>query len=1305
MRTIGSVGRVWLAAWACMAAAGALQAGQLFTAEYAAPAPAGYVLESGVAKGEVEGEVASLTIAVRVRLLQDGWVEVPLLSGNLAVTTAKVEGGERQKVFLRRRGKTLSLVANHRGTVTVTLVVASRVSVAEGQRRVRLPLVQGVAASTELTLPAANVAFSTSPQMDASQKELADGRTAVTLYGAPAASVELTWSTQPRLADLEPLVFVAHRAHAEIGRGAFRITSTLDYTVLQGTVQELALDMPKEASLLSVTGDGIERWDTTPTGLTVRLAERIKRDYRLKVVTEAPLTKLPADLPIPLVGARAVQREKGTVSLEAQKGIKVEPGQSKGVRQMDVAELGAHIGAQRRQMPSLPSAPDLAFRFLRRPVEIRVRAAPVEPKVTARVLSAVVASQETLHTVNTILYDIREAGVFRFRLRIPEGSKLLDVRCAHLNTWQMEKDVLTVELRTKAEGAYTLTVENEQLVKQDTRFQPLELLDVERQTGHVAVSSRKGTKVEIADKPSGGAVQIDIEELPPELRPEERPVELGFRTIRHPFAIPLVVGAVQPQVYVVNSSLIRLEERELKLETHLDVDIRKSGIFELRLTFPRELRLADDIRGPNIEDWRQDRENETLAITFQGKVSGQLQVVLRAEMTLEEDYQGLRVPRVVAQNVKKEVGYLAFATALAIRMSAPPDQVKGLNPIALTELSVPLLKGAPRDEMALAFKFLKPDWTLDLAIEPIQPVVNALATSRVELSSTVEYTTARVQYEIRQAGIDTFYLEFPAGARAVEIEGQHIKERSPIDALPAAEGAEEAEAEQDTGRPIWRVVLQKKIKPKYGLAVSFERALGAGTQDKRARVSYEGVKALRVQREEGYVVLAARTNVEVEPPKIDKAYPVDPSQIPDQSLVLQGAPAIWACQYMAHPYSLTLDVIKHEDVEVITAVANLAWFETVVARDGRSITDLFLIMRNNNQQYLKLKVPEGAEIWEAKVNAQTVDAARDKFDRVLVPIAGASQSGVEFQVSLRYEQKFGELDQWSELDLVAPALSIPVLRCLWDVYVPEEMSLVNLGGNMSEIPAEEEAGIVAYYRQSRRRVRERQAELQQQQIQRNAPDLQRGKRGPIGQRSLDTGEAPKAGKVYFRFEKIMALDVGQEARAVPPVRLELVLMRDAFGYVMTLLVVLVFVGGMAYNWTQPGRRRIQVFASLCLLFFVIWALAPDFYYDLVWMGGVMSILGLLVALGHLGVVWGRAWAAERPATQPLPAPKRVGPAPDSAARMSGTEDSTTGPEPTPQAGDAPTPPSDREPDDAGGADRSEPDEPASSEGPDKEGSA
>ena len=97
--------------------------------------------------------------------------------------------------------------------------------------------------------------------------------------------------------------------------------------------------------------------------------------------------------------------------------------------------------------------------------------------------------------------------------------------------------------------------------------------------------------------------------------------------------IEIAIGRIQPEIHVQVFSAITLKEKELLLNARLDYDVRKAGIFELRIAFPSELRLVDTIHGDLIDDWRIDKQKQQLIVGFLTFVSTTTGITL-SDLTL-----------------------------------------------------------------------------------------------------------------------------------------------------------------------------------------------------------------------------------------------------------------------------------------------------------------------------------------------------------------------------------------------------------------------------------------------------------------------------------------------------------------------------------------------------------------------------------------------------------------------------------------------------------------------------------------------
>lgn len=171
--------------------------------------------------------------------------------------------------------------------------------------------------------------------------------------------------------------------------------------------------------------------------------------------------------------------------------------------------------------------------------EVRVE----EPRVYAEVYTLVGIGDGLLTATSTIQHTILYAGVDTLRVRIPDGSTLLDVAGAGVRDWSVADGVLAVQLNYAAEGSYPLTLELERVIGEGdvTAAAPLPVpLGVERSKGWVGVESLGNLEIEPGQV--AGASPVDVRALPAAiLGITDQPVLLGYKYLGEGASIPLVV--------------------------------------------------------------------------------------------------------------------------------------------------------------------------------------------------------------------------------------------------------------------------------------------------------------------------------------------------------------------------------------------------------------------------------------------------------------------------------------------------------------------------------------------------------------------------------------------------------------------------------------------------------------------------------------------------------------------------------------------------------------------------------------------
>ena len=190
--------------------------------------------------------------------------------------------------------------------------------------------------------------------------------------------------------------------------------------------------------------------------------------------------------------------------------------------------------------------------------------------------------------------------------------------------------------------------------------------------------------------------------------------------------------------------------------------------------------------------------------------------------------------------------------------------------------------------------------------------------------------------------------------------------------------------------------------------------------------------------------------------KLTPAAPADPlrrvdeAELSESDRALCTRPLLLAYKYTGGDYHHTAQVTRFEELTVLDAVADRIELTTVLTEEGQLLTQSSFMVKNNEKQFQKFKLPKGAEFWSSYVNGQPAKPERDG-DWLLVPLPRDANRDQAFAVDIVYAQK---IDLKSSLfprrvELAAPLTDIPNTYAEWQLFAPVSQRLSSFDGNMT----------------------------------------------------------------------------------------------------------------------------------------------------------------------------------------------------------------------------------------------------------------
>lgn len=279
-----------------------------------------------------------------------------------------------------------------------------------------------------------------------------------------------------------------------------------------------------------------------------------------------------------------------------------------------------------------------------------------------------------------------------------------------------------------------------------------------------------------------------------------------------------------------------------------------------------------------------------------------------------------------------------------------------------------------------------------------------------------------INYTIVHQGTEQLTVTLPADVTLLDVTGSGIREWKVSD----------GEGVQDL-----IVDLNFEALGAYRLMLDYEQALNEDGGDLEVpRIEVGGV-----ERVKGFVGVAALSTLEIVAGDAAGARKIDVRELPAAILGRTDQPVLLGYKYRQADWTLPLTVNQHDEVDVLVTIVDTAESISMVTVDGRVMGRSSWYVRNNRRQFLRVSMPDGAEIWSVKVAGKAVKPGVDDTGDVLVPLVrsrAAQGSLAAFTVEVIWVEDGDAPDDSGKgaIDLVLPSVDVPVTYYRWSVYVP-----------------------------------------------------------------------------------------------------------------------------------------------------------------------------------------------------------------------------------------------------------------------------
>jgi len=196
---------------------------------------------------------------------------------------------------------------------------------------------------------------------------------------------------------------------------------------------------------------------------------------------------------------------------------------------------------------------------------------------------------------------------------------------------------------------------------------------------------------------------------------------------------------------------------------------------------------------------------------------------------------------------------------------------------------------------------------------------------------------ARVTYDALQAPVDRLRIGLPDDVELLGVTGDAIRRKNVI---------------TENKRPVLVLELKDLIQGQYDLSLDYIRRF----DEKEAAPTVPLITHPDAHIDRGTIGVEVRANYEVTP-KATGLQRIDVKELPARVWKDARSPLLLAYRYTSPKGSLALAVTRHEDLDVLVAMSDVCEATTVVTPDGKRITKMMFIVRNNLKPFMTLTLP------------------------------------------------------------------------------------------------------------------------------------------------------------------------------------------------------------------------------------------------------------------------------------------------------------------------------------------------------------
>ncbi|MCP4160657.1 MAG: hypothetical protein GY760_11335 [Deltaproteobacteria bacterium] len=308
--------------------------------------------------------------------------------------------------------------------------------------------------------------------------------------------------------------------------------------------------------------------------------------------------------------------------------------------------------------------------------------------------------------------------------------------------------------------------------------------------------------------------------------------------------------------------------------------------------------------------------------------------------------------------------------------------------------------------------------------------MNATVHTYISLEEKGASSVSEVNFKVLKGETNFFKIRVPSSVDILNI-------------LPKNGGKPVSQwfSEKSGDDTIVNIFSSYKQNRSFGVRLYYEKT------ETKANFIYETahIKPLKVERFEELIAVGSGSNVEIGEESGEKIERRDVRFLPAEIQRVAKSNALFYYKAKALDFNLKFNVKSHENAPVLKMRVKRVDVDSVITKEGTVMTKIKYSVQNNQEQYLKIQIPEKSKLLSAFLSGKEVQPTIDD-DYYLIPITKSTGKTFPVEIAFLTEKKAFSSIGYCSFDL--PLKDIPVGELYWNLYTPSDYQPIYFGGNI-----------------------------------------------------------------------------------------------------------------------------------------------------------------------------------------------------------------------------------------------------------------